>query len=260
MRVSCYFIESNQSKTPMKKKANIHIGCSGWNYNHWKGLFYPEKSSSKTWFSEYSSVFSTVEINNTFYQLPGVSTFKRWHEQADPGFIYAVKANRFITHMKKLTVSSSQVNKFLDRSKLLKKNLGPILFQLPPRWSVNIERLDKFTDMLPGRLKYVFEFRNSSWYNESIYKILSRKGMSMCLHDMKGSASPMMNVGPICYIRFHGTTGLYGGKYHTATLRRWANFIKKAIKGNREAYAYFNNDAEANAPKDALRLIKEIKK
>jgi uncharacterized protein YecE (DUF72 family) len=242
----------------MRKKSAVHVGCSGWNYNHWKGRFYPGKSSSAHWFGEYSTIFSTVEINNTFYQLPGLSTFKKWHDQAPPGFIYAVKANRFITHMKKLKDPEKPVERFLRCVRILKEHLGPILFQLPPHWSANEERLEKFTDILPKGLQYVFEFRESSWYNDKVYKILSKKRMSLCLHDMKGAESPMISVGPLCYVRFHGLTGLYGGKYKITALRKWASFMKKMLAQNREVYAYFNNDAEANAPNDARRLIKLV--
>lgn len=242
----------------MSRKPVLHVGCSGWNYDHWKGLFYSEKSSSQSWFGEYASVFSTVEINNTFYRLPERSTFKKWHDQAPGEFIYAVKANRFITHMKKLKDPEEPAKRFLERARVLAGHLGPVLFQLPPRWSVNAERLDAFTDLLPLDLRFVFEFRDPSWYDEKIYSILSGKGMSMCLHDMKDSASPVVSVGPACYIRFHGTTSLYGGKYPLAGLRKWVKFIKKCMSENKDVYAYFNNDAEANAPKDALRLIKEL--
>ena len=175
------------------KKGTLHVGCSGWNYNHWKGLFYAQDSSSEDWFREYSSRFSTVEINNTFYQLPKRSIFKKWHDQAAPGFIFAVKANRFITHMKKLKEPDKAVKRFLDRAFLLKEHLGPVLFQLPPHWRMNTERLERFTDALPGKVNSVFEFRDSSWYDEKIYRILDSKNMSMCLHDMRGSESPLKN-------------------------------------------------------------------
>ncbi|MFQ5952293.1 MAG: DUF72 domain-containing protein [Candidatus Omnitrophota bacterium] len=244
----------------MKKKPTLHIGCSGWNYNHWKGLFYPKESSPSAWFKEYSSVFSTVEINNTFYQLPDKSTFKKWDKQAPPRFIYAVKANRFITHMKKLKEPKKPVERFLNHVRLLKSHLGPVLFQLPPHWKVNIERLDSFTDILPKGLQYVFEFREKSWYNEDVYNLLSSKRMSICLHDMKGSESPDLLGGPICYIRFHGSSELYGGKYRISTLRKRAKLIKEALAEGKDVYAYFNNDAEANAPRDALRLSNQVRK
>ena len=244
----------------MRKDPAVHIGCSGWNYDHWKGRFYPEKSSPGRWFEGYSTIFSTVEINNTFYQLPGPAIFKKWRDQAPPGFIYSVKANRFITHMKKLKDPKEPVKRFLKNARILADHLGPVLFQLPPRWSVNEDRLEEFTDVLPRDLQYVFEFRDSSWYNDRVYGILSKKQMSLCLHDMKGSESPVISIGPLCYIRFHGTTGLYGGKYADATLRKWAEFIKKILAEDKEVYAYFNNDAEANAPQDALRLIRELLK
>ena len=243
---------NNRKKHKLVK--NVHIGCSGWNYGHWKGRFYGRKTSSEGWFAEYSSIFSTVEINNTFYRLPEPSTFKSWEKQAPENFIYAVKANRYITHMKKLKDPRGPVDRFLGRAGMLGGHLGPVLFQLPPRWRVNPERLDAFTDILPGRIKCVFEFRDPSWYRDDIYRILERKKMSLCLHDMKGSASPVLPVGPVCYIRFHGTTGLYGGKYPVRKLREWAGIIKEQATRGREVYAYFNNDAGANAPKDAIKL------
>ncbi|MCK4851928.1 MAG: DUF72 domain-containing protein [Candidatus Omnitrophica bacterium] len=233
----------------------IHIGCSGWDYKHWQGLFYPEGSSSKSWFKEYSSVFSTVEINNTFYRLPAPSVFGSWREQAQPGFIYAVKASRFITHMKKLRDAGEPVRNFLDRARLLGDRLGPVLFQLPPHWGVNAGRLAGFISGLPGGFRYVFEFRDSSWYSGSIYDILSAGKTSMCLHDMAGSESPIIPVGDICYIRFHGTSGKYAGGYPVSLLRGWIEFIRECVRQKKEVYVYFNNDAEARAPEDALRLI-----
>jgi len=240
------------------KRSNIHIGCSGWNYKHWRGRFYPEKSSAKDWFREYSSVFSTVEINNTFYQLPTPSTFEKWREQAQSSFIYAVKASRFITHMKKLKDVREPVKNFLEHARILGRHLGPVLFQLPPNWHVNAERLDTFTDILPKGRRYVFEFRDSSWYEKRVYDILSAKKMSMCFHDMKGSESPIISAGNICYIRFHGTSGKYGGGYPLSLLRKWIKIITEAVDKGKDVYVYFNNDADAHAPKDALRLIKAL--
>ena len=238
----------------------VHIGCSGWNYNHWKGLFYPEKSSSAGWFKEYSDVFSTVEINNTFYQLPEAATFKKWQIQAPAGFIYTVKANRFITHMKKLKDPVKPLELFLGRARLLRKHLGPVLFQLPPRWKINSERFDAFTDIVPRNIKAVFEFRDPSWYDDAIYQILRKKRMSLCLHDMPGSESPPILVGPLCYLRFHGAQAIYSGGYTLPVLRKWAKFIKKAVREGKEAYVYFNNDGEAHAVYDAQKLIKEVRK
>ncbi|MFH1665829.1 MAG: DUF72 domain-containing protein [Candidatus Omnitrophota bacterium] len=242
----------------MKGKAAVHIGCSGWDYKHWKGCFYPESCPPGEWFEKYAGIFSTVEINNTFYRLPPVSTFKKWRDMAPEGFIYAVKASRFITHMKKLKDAGGAMRQFLDRAGALGNRLGPILIQLPPRWRVNAERLDGFTDELPAGFRYVFEFRDSSWYDEDVYGILSGKDMSLCLHDMKGSEPPETAIGPLSYIRFHGTAGSYGGKYPEDILDKRARFIKKMRGEGREVYAYFNNDAEANAPRDAVRLIRKV--
>jgi uncharacterized protein YecE (DUF72 family) len=189
-----------------------------------------------------------------------MSVFRKWKDQAPPGFIYAVKANRFITHMKKLKDPVENVERFLEHARELGTHLGPVLFQLPPHWTVNAKRLDEFTDILPEGMEYVFEFRDSSWYDKSIYGILAKKKMSMCLHDMRGSVSPPVTVGPLCYLRFHGTAGSYGGKYPVNMLRKWARFIKETAAEGKKTYAYFNNDAEANAPRDAAQLIEEVSK
>jgi len=240
-------------------RPRIHIGCSGWNYRHWRGRFYPEKTPSSRWFREYSLVFSTVEVNNTFYRLPEESTFKKWREQAQKDFVYSMKASRYITHMKKLKGAKEPAADFMKRASLLGKHLGPVLFQLPPHWGVDAARLDEFTDNLPKRHRYVFEFRDSSWYDDDVYRILSGKKMSMCLHDMKGSESPLSIVGDVCYIRFHGTSGRYGGSYPLALLKKWIKIIKEACELKKDVYVYFNNDAEAHAPEDALKLIKAVK-
>jgi uncharacterized protein YecE (DUF72 family) len=242
------------------KKAAVHIGCSGWNYRHWRGPFYKEESSPADWFREYSSVFSTVEINNTFYNLPAGSVFRSWKDQAPERFIYAVKANRFITHMKKLKDAGAAAGNFLDRAELLGKHLGPVLFQLPPNWKRDAGRLEDFTRSLPAGHEYVFEFRNATWYDDEIFRMLSDRKMSMCLHDMEGSSSPLERVGNICYIRFHGSGAKYGGGYKKPMLLKWLRVAREALESGRHVYAYFNNDAEAHAPHDALTFRKMFEK
>ena len=189
-----------------------------------------------------------------------VNIFKRWQNQAPKGFIYTVKGNRFITHMKKLKDPKKPLELFLKRTRLLKTHLGPILFQLPPHWRVNAERLDTFTDFLPKDIQFVFEFREPSWYNDEIYKILKKKKISLCVHDMPGSESPLVTIGPICYMRFHGATSIYAGGYSLTHLKKWIALIKEAMSNGKDAYVYFNNDAEAHAPKDAIKLIKYLTK
>ena len=146
----------------------IHIGCSGWNYRHWKGAFYPETMRSPQWFSFYSEHFDSVEINNTFYNLPDEEVFDQWRQQAPPGFRYAVKASRYLTHMKKLRDPVEPVERLITRARRLGPHLGPILYQLPPRWRSNSERLRGVLEILPRDLVHVFEFRDVSWYNDEV--------------------------------------------------------------------------------------------
>jgi len=210
------------------------------------------------WFGAYVRVFTTVEINNTFYRMPGPPVFKKWREQAPAGFIYAVKASRFITHMKKLRDAKGPATEFVRRASLLGPVLGPVLFQLPPRWSVNTARLETFTRDLPEGPQYVFEFRDASWHTREVFDMLEARGMSLCLHDMEGAGAPDEPVGPLCYVRFHGTAGRYGGRYPAAVLRKRARMMREAVAAGKPVYAYFNNDAEGAAPADAAALIETI--
>jgi uncharacterized protein YecE (DUF72 family) len=242
----------------MTKQGKIHIGCSGWNYKHWRGRFYPKEVAQDQWFEIYASVFNTVEINNTFYHLPEARTFKAWRAQAPDGFLYAVKANRFITHMKKLKGVKAPLRKFLDRARLLREHLGPILYQLPPRWRLNRERLESFLDLLPEDLLHVLEFRDPSWLAPEVFQSLEEREVSFCAHDMPGvgssSGTPRQAIGPIAYVRFHGVGRKYSGGYPEPTLRSWDRWMKQQAHMGKDVYAYFNNDAEAHAVRDARRL------
>lgn len=243
----------------------IFIGTSGWNYKHWRGVFYPEELSTKAWFEYYSKRFDTVEINNTFYNLPDPSVFKNWKKQAPTDFIYAVKANRYITHMKKLKEPDSALKNFFSRVKYLEENLGPILYQLPPHWRCNVDRLQAFLTELPKDKIHVFEFRDDSWFTKEVFEILDSHNASFCIHDMPyvlargGSASggkcPEITTGKVAYVRFHGATGIYQGGYPVQMLEKWADWVSNQAK-TRDVYAYFNNDAEGHAVKDAARLKK----
>jgi uncharacterized protein YecE (DUF72 family) len=238
----------------MKKRGRLRIGCSGWNYKHWRGRFYPEPMSSKKWLEYYSGFFDTVELNNTFYRLPSPSVFREWQAQAPRSFLFSVKVNRFLTHMKKLKNARAPLSKFLSRARLLKNHLGPLLYQLPPRWHLNLERLEDFLKLLPSDLQHVFEFRDSSWLNEQVFELLKKYHASLCLHDMPGLEQMPRGIGPIGYVRFHGAAKKYQGGYPDATLRRWWHWMEKELRAGRDIYAYFNNDAEAHAVHDAQRL------
>jgi uncharacterized protein YecE (DUF72 family) len=238
-----------------RKSHRIFIGTSGWNYSHWRGIFYPEKLSTKEWFDHYSKKFDTVEINNTFYNLPAASVFKNWKKQTPADFTYVVKANRYITHMKKLKKPQSALKRFFSRINLLKGNLGPILYQLPPRWRCNVERLKTFITTLPKDKIHVFEFRDDSWHAKEVFKTLDAHHASFCIHDIPYVKCPEIAIGKVAYLRFHGAAAIYQGGYPMRTLKKWADWIKTQAK-RRDVYVYFNNDAEGHAVKDATKLKK----
>jgi uncharacterized protein YecE (DUF72 family) len=233
------------------------IGCSGWQYKHWRGDFYPVKLAQHRWLEYYAARFNTVEINSTFYRLPEASAFSKWQRQAPPGFVYAVKASRFLTHMKKLKDPEEPVDRFLQRARKLRAGLGPVLFQLPPRWPVNLERLATFLRTLPPRHRYVIEFRDPTWYSDEVNALLERHGVARCLHDMEGSASGKTAVGPFVYVRFHGVEK-YSGSYADRILDDWADWLAARIRAGVPVYGYFNNDTGGHAPRDAARLRARI--
>jgi uncharacterized protein YecE (DUF72 family) len=231
----------------------VHIGCSGWQYRHWRGDFYPAELPQARWLEYYSERFDTVEINNTFYRLPEASTFDQWCRRAPPRFTYAVKASRFLTHMKKLKDPEGPLELFFSRATRLGRTLGPILYQLPPRWPMNLERLEGFLRALPRRRLHAVEFREPSWYAPEVLTRLQRHRVALCLHDMEGSASGQMAVGPFVYVRFHGTAK-YSGSYSDAALESWADWLAERVRTGAAVYGYFNNDVGGHAPRDAVRL------
>ena len=242
----------------MKKKARIWIGCSGWNYRHWRGRFYPDKGFSPSqYFEFYARYFDTVEINNTFYRLPPTETFEAWESQAPTHFLYSVKANRYLTHVKKLNGIKHSLDLFLKRTRLLKGHLGPILYQLPPRWNLNRERLESFLELLPRDMLHVFEFRDQSWLSAQVLRLLETYGVCFCTHDFPGLEVTRQAVGPAAYVRFHGAGEKYQGGYSQSQLREWWTWMHQQLKEGRDVYAYFNNDVDAHAVSDALALRKQ---
>ncbi len=236
----------------------MFIGTSGWMYDHWgEGVFYPEGLPKNQWLNYYQKYFDTVEINNTFYHLPKEQTFKNWHSAVPKRFIFAVKASRFITHIKRLKDAKDSVKLFMSRARLLKENLGPILYQLPPRWKANPERLKEFVKCFTRNYINVFEFRDVSWFNEEIYSILKKNKLNFCIYSMPGVDCPNIVTGPVVYIRMHGGSVLYGSNYSDSELKALAKQIRGFLKKKLTVYVYFNNDAFGYAVKNALRL-KEI--
>jgi uncharacterized protein YecE (DUF72 family) len=235
-------------------KCNIRIGTSGWHYNHWKGLFYPRELPKTRWLKHYAGDFDTVEINNTFYQLPKATTIENWFRQTPEGFLYTVKANRFITHIKKLKNAAEPLERFLQAAEILKEKLGPILYQLPPGLKKDIGLLENFIKLLPEAHISVFEFRNNSWYSDDVFELLDKNEAGFCVHDLGGLETPRLVTGRILYIRFHGPAERYAGNYTMPALKKWADWIRKNLGATRIAFAYFNNDANACAVRNAKQL------
>ena len=238
----------------------IRIGCSGWQYRHWRGDFYPAGLPAGRWFAHYAQIFDTVEINNSFYRWPTPATFEKWREQAPRGFIYAVKAARFLTHMKKLKDPEEPLARTFESVKPLGRHLGPLLYQLPPRWGVNLERLEHFLRALPRRRLHTIEFRDPSWYVEPVFDLMRRHGVALCLHDMQGSATGKAMIGPFVYVRFHFGTRKYGGRYDDERLDDWAEWLAGRARSGARVFAYFNNDTGGHAPRDAVRLRERVRR
>jgi uncharacterized protein YecE (DUF72 family) len=233
----------------------IHIGTSGWHYKHWLGTFYPEGTKQSEQFAYYLQHFDTVEINNSFYKLPTRETFSKWKASVPDNFIFVVKANRFITHMKKLSDPAESLTRFMANVSALGARLGPILFQLPPGWKLNLERFDEFLQALPPRHRYVFEFRNASWYTDEIYALLRQHNCAFCIYELAGHTTPLAVTADFVYVRLHGPgTDKYQGSYTEAALKEWARRCKAWAKKRKEVFVYFDNDQAGYAAFNAKRL------
>ena len=251
-------VSKRSTRRPSRKSSHrsgsILIGTSGWSYAHWRKIFYPESMPSTRWLTYYVRYFETVEINNSFYNLPQASTFAKWKADVPQDFVFAVKANRFITHMKKLKNIEEALETFLERVSVLKRNLGPILFQLPPSLKFDPARLDDFLALLPRRRRYAVEFRHPSWVNDRAIEILARRNVAFCIHDLLDIPCPDYVTSSFAYFRFHGFNEKYGGTYPKRVLTQCAERMVPLLRKGIDVYAYFNNDAFGYAIKDAIKL------
>jgi uncharacterized protein YecE (DUF72 family) len=245
------------------------IGCSGWNYTSWRGPFYPRTLPSAQWLEFYGGRFDTVELNNTFYRLPERPTFVTWRTRVPKDFLFAVKASRFLTHMKRLRDPREPLARLFSRAGALGRHLGPVLYQLPPDMQLDLPRLDAFLKALPRtlprtlsgtHLRHVVEFRHPSWYVSETFQLLEKRRVALCLHDKRGSAIAEPVAGPFVYVRFHGTSGEYGGRYGSRQLAVWARRLVEQMQEGRRVFAYFNNDPNAAAVSNALTLRSAIRR
>lgn len=238
----------------------IHIGTSGWSYDHWQELFYPPGLAANQRLGYYRQYFRTVEINSSFYSLPSPASLRNWYENVPDDFIFAVKASRYITHMKKLRDPQRAIKEFMSRVEVLRDKLGPILFQLPPRWHINVERLAAFLKVLPRDHRYAVEFRDPTWFSPQIYELLAKHSAAFCIFDLDRKLSPIEVTADFTYLRLHGPKGPYQGQYDDRTLHDWAESLDRWRREGRDVYCYFDNDEAAYAVQDATRLQDMLKK
>ncbi len=229
----------------------IHVGTSGWQYRDWKGPFYPQDLPQREWLGFYTTRFSTVELNNSFYRLPEAETFDRWRRETPAGFVMTVKASRFITHLKRLHDPKDPVDLLWERATQLGPRLGPVLFQLPPRFAADPDRLAGLLEVLPAKMHAAFEFRDPSWHTPPVFELLDRAGAALVWADRPRANVDLPVTGGWTYVRFHqGGTRAPG--YRKEKLRRWADRIAEIDAD--EGWIYFNNDTGGAAPRDAVTL------
>ena len=243
-------------------KGKLYIGTSGWVYSHWQKIFYPENLPVKDKLKHFSKHFKTVEINYSFYHLPKPSTYQNWYVQTPKEFIFAIKASRFITHIKRLKNVKDAWRQFLENALNLKEKLGPILFQFPPNFSAAKENFKRLEDFLfvessfSDSLRLAFEFRHKSWCNEKIYNLLKKYNCAWVIADSPNYPKVEEVTADFVYIRMHGSRVLFGSKYTKKELKDLAQKIKKYIKQGLDIYCYFNNDTKGFAIKNAQELLK----
>jgi uncharacterized protein YecE (DUF72 family) len=236
----------------------LRIGCSGWNYAHWRnGVFYPPRLPARLWLEHYSRSFDTVEVNTTFYRLPKVEAVRRWVDESPPGFLFAVKASRYMTHIKRLQDVRAGLRPFLERLAPLVESpkLGPVLWQLPPNFRRDDERLaGTLAALPPGR--HCFEFRHESWFAEEVYELLRERGAALVIGDrpeVSAFQTHELTAG-WTFVRFHAGTRGRRGNYSETELAEWAERIAAWRGRGVDIHAYFNNDWEGFAPRNARRL------
>ena len=236
------------------RAGKIHIGTSGWSYKHWKGTFYPPGTKGSEEFLYYQKHFDTVEINNSFYRQLPPSTFDAWRIASGKKFVFAVKANRFFTHAKKLLPDKEGLARFFTSINQLTDKLGPVLFQLPPKWKCNPGRLRQFISELPRGYRFTFEFREPTWYNDEVYSILKEFNCAFCIYELNRHISPFEVTADFVYIRLHGPGDKYQGSYSDDVLAAWAARIKEWRKRGKDVYLYFDNDDSGYAAFNGITL------
>lgn len=240
--------------------ARLFIGTSGWTYSSWKGAFYPDDLPSRRYLEFYARVFGTTEVNYSFYRLPRPSTYEKWAAQVPDDFVFALKASRFITHVKRLVDVEEAWEAFVRNGLALGPHLGPILLQFPPSLRCDRKALANFLRVAqrPAAksrpLRLAFEFRHESWFTEAIYALLRRHRAALCIADSPRYPRRDEATAEFVYIRFHGRTELFASKYTDEELAEEARRIRRYVRDGLDVYAYFNNDASGHAVANAKTL------
>jgi uncharacterized protein YecE (DUF72 family) len=230
----------------------VRIGCSGWSYPHWRRRFYPEKMPAREHFAFYARQFDTVELNNSFYRQPPIERFIAWREHAPPGFLFAVKGSRYVTHVKRLAVEQKSIDLVVEPALGLGDKLGPILFQLQANFRLDLERLERFIGMLPENLRFTLEFRHDSWLVPPVCELLRRRRIALCIPDHPKMPKAFEITSDFTYVRMHLPRRGLG--YGRRALEPWAARVARWRNQDLDVFVYFNNDMDGHAVKDALTL------
>jgi uncharacterized protein YecE (DUF72 family) len=231
------------------------IGTSGWSYATWRGLFYPRGVKQGAWLEHYAQHLGSVELNASFYRLPSETMLDGWRARTPPGFLFAVKAWRAITHFRRLHDCADLLARFYERVDRLGAKRGPVLFQLPPRFPADPERLDAFLALLPAKARAVVECRDPSWHDEAVYAVLRRHNAAFCPFELGRQRGPRIATADFVYVRLHGRKSGYRGRYSDTALADWAGWLRDNMAAGRDAYVYFDNTDEADhAVRNAMAL------
>jgi uncharacterized protein YecE (DUF72 family) len=230
----------------------LYVGTSGWQYKHWRGVFYPEKLPEREWLQYFAERFQTVEVNNTFYNLPEKSVFEQWKERTPKDFIFALKMSRYLTHLKRLHDPTEPVHRFMERAKGLGSKCGPILIQLPPNHHADPVLLERALAAFSPTVRIAVEFRHESWFTAETRQMLERRRVSLCLADSPSRKQPFWRTAGWGFVRFHEGKGRRAPGYERDALKNWVDRIADAWTPGEDVYAYFNNDARGYAIKDAV--------
>jgi uncharacterized protein YecE (DUF72 family) len=229
----------------------VFVGTSGWQYRHWRHRFYPPDVAQSRWLEYYAARFQIVEVNNAFYRLPEVRTFEGWRDRTPGDFVMALKASRYLTHIRRLRAPAGPVNLLLERARHLDAKLGPVLLQLPANFRSDPDALDETLAQFPAPVRVAFEPRHESWHNDEVADVLARRGAALCLTDAPGRRAPLWRTADWGYVRFHRGRARPSPCYGRSALRTWAERLAELFGTEADVYAFFNNDECACALRDA---------